>query len=112
MNDPKAEGESVLGQIRPHGMSDEEARNLSLAREAINFFVGECSGRLGAEEAKASPDPQLIAHWREESRLAAEARRFLQVDDPHGVQAVLDHYNRRLRELNQLHPHGGGDRPT
>ena len=108
MTDDKNE-DSILGQIQPFELSDQEATNLSVAHDGIGFFIAYCTDRLWTERRKDAPDQAVLDHWTEESRKASQARKYLRSDDPEGVRAILDYYGGRLRAINQQRKAGQDD---
>ncbi|MEU6010690.1 hypothetical protein [Streptomyces sp. NPDC047453] len=91
-------GISITGQLDPYEWSNEETAAYEAAIEAINGAVGAYSAVIAAEEAKPSPDPDVIQAARAAQSQLARAREGLRSSDLEQIAAARAHYAQLARE--------------
>lgn len=92
-------GISITDHLDPYEWSNEETAAYEAAIEAVNGAVGAYSALLAAEEAKAQPDPAVIAEARAaRSRLARE-REGLRSTDHQQIAAARASYAQLARDV-------------
>ena len=81
--------DSVAGNLPPFTWSTDEAVRYEVVLEALSQLVAACTARLTQEQAKADPDPAVIARCEELTTTFTEQRLHLRSTDQRALAEVL-----------------------
>lgn len=90
--------EPVIGNLRPHDWSSEQAVAYEAAIEAINNVIGAYSALIAGAERRPELEGELAEYRRLRSECQQE-RRALKAEDSENVARVRHIYAVRLRGL-------------
>jgi hypothetical protein len=94
-------GKPMTDRLEPYRWSNEQTAAYEAAIEAVNGAVGAYSALIAAEEAKAEPDPEVIAQAHAAQGRLARERENLRSEDTEQIAAARAHYARLAREVRE-----------